>query len=318
MRMEDKTVLVTGGHGFLGRHLCRILRQEWHATVISPSHDDFDLTDLSQTWELLAGDCVFDTVFHCAGYNGGIFFNLRHGWDIFQINTRMALNLIQVCASLPSIGKKAPRVVGVVASCAYGDTAEGILREGEFFRGLPHESVLGHGLAKRNLQLACRLAHEQQGLQAVCVCPPTLVGPGDSFDLERTKVAAALVRRFVDAQQGNLPGVTLPGTGLALREFLHVEDAARLLILAALCYDNPYFPLNLPGEEISIRDLAELIADLVGYEGEIGWDTSRPDGQRRKRMDASEALRRGVSLNHPTPLVESLRQTIAWYRNHGG
>lgn len=288
--------------------MVRTLIHKYGAAVTPLKHDDCDLLDLRQAHDLFY-QTTYDFVFHCAGVNGGLAKNLAEPASILFHNTVMALHLLEACR-----GRGELKFVGMVASCAYGDNIDGIMREREFFNGLPHESVLGHGMAKRNLQMGCRLYAKQYGLRAICVCPTTLIGPGDSFDLARTKVGGALVKRFVDAADDHLPEVVMPGSGVSYREFLYVEDAADLIAKAAVLYDNSEYPLNLgSGEELTIFALAELVAHKAGYRGRIAWSNDGRDGQRRKRLDTGEMRRRGVMTNF-TPIDVAVERTIADYR----
>lgn len=319
--MSDKlaaaNVLVTGSEGFLGKHLVRHL-EGLGANVRRLPHDKADLTIpaaaytavLEASWER-----PLDFVFHLAGFNGGIEFNRQRPADIFHDNTLMALNLVEAC-----VARNVGKFVGVVASCAYGDTAaarSGVLHEDDFFAGRPNETVAGHGFAKRNLQLACQFYRQQHNLNAVCVCPTTLYGPGDSFDPERTKVMGGMIRRFVEARRKGLDKVEVWGTGRPLREFLHVADCARLMADAALKYDDSALPLNLgTGQEVSIASLATMVAEAAGYQGEIHFDTSKPDGQYRKRLDMARLWAVLGPDQHFTPLDEGIRETVRWYEEN--
>ncbi len=268
-----------------------------------------------------------DYVFNLAGYNGGIGFNKLNPGKIFIENTLMGLNLISNC-----IRHRVQKIVSVVASCSYspvqfvGDACSDIgahyilerhdlLEEESFLELTPHESVACHGYAKRNLQLASYFANKQYGLNAVCACPTTLFGSEDSFDPERTKVLGALVKKFVDAADAKADEVVLWGSGKPLREFLYVEDAAKLLLRVMECYDDSSMPLNLgSGQELSIKELAELIAKQVGFNGKISWDTSKPDGQYRKRLDLTrmEAI---LGKFYFTPLETGVLAAIESYRS---
>lgn len=321
--MREARVLVTGPDGFLGRHLVAALAFAHKARVFTLSHSadpgsGGDLT-VPQHAEMALENCIrdgqLDYVFHLAGFNGGIEMNRRLSADIFYANTLMGLNLLQACAS-----RKVGKVVSVVASCAYGDThraRDGVLSEEDFLEGQPNPTVAGHGYAKRNLQLVSRFYREQYGLHAICLCPTTLYGPGDSFDPERTKVMGGMIRRFVEARREGLPFVSVWGTGNPLREFLYAPDCAELLIQAALQYDDSTMPLNIgTGQEVSIALLARLVADAAGYKGEIRFDHSKPDGQFRKRLDLTRLQAVLGGLPKFTPLGDGIRQTVQWYEEN--
>lgn len=310
-----KKCVVTGGNGFFGRHLYAILREAGaRAEAAGP---DLDLRDGDDALLAVTGA---DFVFHLAGHNGGIAYNLERPAEIFRDNTLMALQVLEACRV-----SRVKKFIGVVASCAYPDpdgypwdlsgVEDGILAE-EHFLGKqgPHPTVACHGYAKRNLHLACQFHAKQYGLNAVCVCPTTLYGPGDSYDSARTKVVGGMVRRFCDAVDAGETSVTCWGTGSALRELLHVRDAARLTALAGLRFDDPKVPLNLAsGKEVSVHELAELTAQAAGWQGEIRWDNSRPDGQHRKRLD-SWRIRTVLGRQDFVPLPEGLAEACADYR----
>jgi len=319
--LRGKKVLVTGGNGFLGRHLCRVLGGCGAMTTSLSSGSK--LHDLGCAYNTIYSD-IPDYVFHLAGYNGGIEFNRKNPADIFYRNTVMGLNVLEACRQA---GVK--KVVSVVASCAYGDdplfrgqfagsnievTQQGILHEKNFLAGQPNDSVACHGYAKRNLQLASRFYRDQYGCNFICACPTTLYGPGDSYDPQRTKVMGGMIKRFVDAANQKLDEVQCWGSGNALREFLYVEDAAKLLIKVMERHENNQDPLNLgSGQEVSIRDLATLVAIHAGYEGRIAWDTSKPDGQLRKRLDTTRQ-ERVIGPFEFTPLTVGVAKTVAAYR----
>jgi GDP-L-fucose synthase len=319
--LQNAKVLVTGGTGFLGRHLCKAL--EGVGARPLPLGRDCDLTD-SRNADAIIGQ-QWDFVFHVAGHNGGILYNQTYPADIFHRNSVMGLNLLEACKKH---GVK--KVVSIVASCAYPwyddrrDCAREILQEDDFLRGEPHATVACHGYAKRNLQLASAFYRRQYGLNAVCACPTTLYGPGDSFDPARTKVMGAVIKKFVDAHDGGDPEVVCWGTGAAYREFLYVEDAARLLIETLLRYGEPRHgkpaqfdsesPLNLgSGQELSIKQLSETVGRVVDFKGAVRWDTTKSDGQLRKRLDLAK-MREVLPEFRYTPLEEGIRKTVDYYR----
>lgn len=329
--LHDSRILITGGHGFLGQHLVEELN-DIGVTPILPYRGDeagrVDLCRIDHCENAFDNAGPIDYVFHLAGYNGGIAFNAAAGFDIFADNTVMAINVLRVAAE-----RRVKKVVSVVASCAYpqnqweqdteNDTdgvyhytcePREVMMEYGFFDGPPHRSVACHGYAKRNLQLASSLASEQYNLDAVCVCPTTLYGPGDDFDPARSKIMGAMVKRFVDAADNGDREVTCWGTGKPLREFLYVKDAAKLLLQALDHYEINDYPLNLgSGDEVSVLTLAAMVADRAGYDGKILWDASKPDGQGRKRLNLSrmKAWLPGVKL---TALENGIEETIAHYR----
>lgn len=329
--LRNSRILVTGATGFLGRHLTSLLTKLECRSVTQTSsfgHDLTDDTDVHRLFNPVGNSNPYEVVFHLGGWNGGLQLNLREPATIFLRNTKMALNLLEACQQT---GVK--KVVSVVASCAYpeweldcwgdsdtyGDDVYTRVRrekmsEADFLDGPPHPSVACHGYAKRNLQLASSYFKKQYGLNAVCVCPTTLFGPGDSFDPERTKVMGGMVKRFVDAADEGLDTASVWGSGKPMREFLYAPDAAGLIVESALKYDDSDLPLNLgTGQEFTIRRLAEIVADASGYKGLIEFDASKPDGQFRKRLDLTR-MTQFLGPFEPTPFAEGVAATVSYYR----
>lgn len=252
-------------------------------------------------------------VIHCAGFNGGIEFNRQFPADIFYNNTVMGLNVIDMCRQF-----EVPKVLSVVASCAYPE----YIYEGgecklndemyadEFLDLPPNDTVACHGYAKRNLQLASQFYAQQYGLRATTACITTMYGPGDSFHPMRTKVLGALIAKFTNAAIEEHESVTLWGTGSAKREFIYVDDAAEALVRSfGGPYEDSTKPINIgTGFEYSIKELANMIAKIIGYKGKILWDESKPDGQLRKRLYMDSDI--GFSL---TPMEQGIEETIRYY-----
>lgn len=318
--LRSGRVLVTGATGFLGRHLLAELRSQGVDAVSGCGGPNTQADNDAAGWgvdltDWKEADAWFDNfgpthVFHLAGYNGGIQFNLDNPGSIFCDNTIMGLNVLQA-AALERVGK----VVSVVASCGSDCSRGSLLHPEDFLRGAPHHSVSAHGFAKRNLQLASSYFAQQYGLKAVCAMPTTLFGPGDSFDPGRTKVVGAMVRRFVDAADQNLDEVTCWGTGKPKRDLLYVKDAAKMLVEVMLGYDDTELPCHLGHEqEVSVAELADMVALEAGYEGRIAWDDTKPDGQMRKLL-CVEGFRLSTSR---TPLAAGLRAAVSDYRDQKG
>lgn len=314
--LRKAKVLVTGGTGFLGQHLCRELDK--YGAFTYSAGKGLDLTWSPCVEQLFGHFSKPDYVFHLAGHNGGIAYNDAFPADIFFKNTIMGLNVLEACQR-----HKVKKVVSVVASCAYPEYGFGylggffpreIMEEHAFLDGETHASVACHGYAKRNLQLASSFYRKQYGLEAVCACPTTLYGPGDSYDPQRTKVMGGLIKRFVDAADNGSQSVTCWGTGSPMREFLYVEDAAKLLVETMLHYGDSDIPLNLgSGQEYSIKDTANMVASRVVFNGEIHWDSTKPDGQYRKRLDTTR-MNEILPRIEFTTLEQGIDRTIADYR----
>lgn len=304
MDLKDRCVLVTGADGFLGSFVVKQLVSR-KATVLKLTKSD-DLTKDSciEKYKGAKIDCVV----HLAGYNGGIAFNQKYPFDIFESNTIMSINALKI-----AIESGAEKFVGVLTSCGYPpDRGENIFEE-TYLDGRPHESISSHGYAKRNLLIACQMANMQYGINAVCMVPNTIYGPGDTIDPVRTKVMMAMVKRFADAKRDGLPYVECWGTGSPVREFIYVEDAARLIVDSIVSYSDVESPLNLStGQFFTIKQLSEIVARETGYDGEIRWDSSKPDGQMQKVLNI-EKMKSIHADFVPTDIQKGIKKTIEWY-----
>lgn len=303
---------MTGSEGFFGKYICRAVEKHGGTVVKLPCF--VDLRDYRDLYNKISGHDYIDAIIHAAGRNGGISYNIQYPATIFHDNTLMGLNIINAAHEC-----EIPNIMSVVASCAYGDYGESgpdPLRENWFTAGFPNETVACHGLAKRNLQFASHFYNKQYGLTATTACVTTLFGPGDSFDLYKTKVLGALIKKFVDAKDEGKSSVQLWGTGKARRQFIYVETAADLLVRLLPIYKNCTQPVNIStDDDISIRDLAELIAEIVGFDGEIEWDYTKPDGQLRKRLCNKTMLELLGENCYESNFEEELRKTIEYYKS---
>jgi GDP-L-fucose synthase len=296
--------LVTGGAGFLGSHLVERLRAQGIDPVV-PRRRDVDLTVWDDAERLFA-EARPELVFHLAAEVGGIGANRANPGRYWYANLMMGAHVLEL-ARLHGVRKVV--VAGTV--CSYPKFAPVPFREEDLWTGYPEETNAPYGVAKKSVLVGGQAYREQYGLDVVFLLPANLYGPRDNFDLETSHVIPALVRKMVEARDE----VVLWGDGSPTREFLYVDDAAEGLALAAERYDGAE-PVNLgTGVETSIRELAETIADLTGFEGEIVWDTSMPNGQPRRSLDASKAERL-FGFRARTPLRDGLERTIAWYRAH--
>lgn len=305
--MENK-VLITGAGGFVGKHLSEFFPAS--AWKIGGLNDltSANLLDINLVEKILRISQV-NEIIHLAGYNGGIEFNVHYPADIMMKNTVMGLNLLWMASRQITISK----MLSTITSCGYSyENADKPLEEKNYLKDQPHHTVACHGYAKRNLFLASMYMWQQYQFNAVCVCPTTLYGPHDNFDQTKSKVVAGLINRFVKAKQEGHSTVECWGSGKPLREIMFVKDAVKYIQLALLRYNDPTLPLNIgSGQEISIRELAELIARLVKYTGKIVWNTSRPDGQQRKLL----CRKRQLEILGELPLTsveDGLAETIEW------
>jgi GDP-L-fucose synthase len=308
VRVSDKTVVVTGGRGFLGTHVAKEL-EGVGARVASLGHQDFDLRRRDEIDRMLAQLCP-DAVVHLAAVVGGIGANRASPGRFFYENAIMGIELLEACR-VAGVAK----VVLAATVCGYPKFAPVPFREDDLWNGYPEETNAPYGLAKKMLLVQAQAYREEYGMNAVCLFPVNLYGPGDNFDVETGHVIPGMIRKFVEASEWGKPSVGLWGDGSPTREFLYVGDAARAFRLALERYDGAE-PVNLgSGEEISIRDLAEEVRQAVGYSGTIEWDTSRPNGQPRRKLETSRALER-FGFRAETTFQHGLKETIEWYRAH--
>jgi GDP-L-fucose synthase len=299
-------VLVTGGGGFLGSHVVERLEAEGHEAFV-PRRRDYDLT-LAHDTERLFADARPELVLHLAAEVGGIGANRANPGRYWYANLMMGAHVLEQ-SRLHEVSK----VVLLGTICAYPKFAPIPFREDDLWDGYPEETNAPYGVAKKALLVGGQAYREQYGTNAVYLLPVNLYGPRDNFDLQTSHVIPALIRKMVEAQETGEREIVLWGDGSPTREFLYVEDCADGILLAARDYDGPE-PVNLgTGEEIAIRDLAELIAELTGFDGEIVWDTAMPNGQPRRQLDVSRAEEL-FGFRARVAFREGLARTIAWYR----
>jgi GDP-L-fucose synthase len=299
-----KTAVVTGGAGFLGKPTVRML-SELGAEVRVPRSAEHDLTEAGACRAALDGA---DVVLHLAANVGGIGYNRRNPAPLARDNLAMGLNVFEACRELG-----VAKLVAACSVCAYPKFTPAPFSEDEIWNGFPEESNAPYGLAKKMLIVLSDAYRRQYGLDSCVPVIANLYGPDDNFDLEDSHVIAAMIHKYVAAVEGGEPQVVLWGTGEPSREFLYVDDAARALVLAAEHADSSE-PFNVgTGVETKIRDLAEAIAEIVGFEGETVWDTSRPDGQPVRYLEVSRATER-IGFRAQTSLVDGLRRTVESFR----
>lgn len=302
---QNKRVLITGGAGFLGSHLVDRL-QSSGCEILAPRKSQYDFTRLEAADECFA-KFQPHIVIHCAAYYGGIWINQLYPGRIFYENLVMGANLMEA-ARKSGVGK----FVQIGTACSYPGYLENELAEKDLWNGLPHETVVNYGMTKKILAIQGLAYNKQYGLNSIHLILTNLYGPRDTFHPDRSHVAAALIRKFVEAKQAGAPEVEVWGTGKPIREFLYVDDCAAGIIKATEVY-NEIEPLNIgTGVGTSIRALAETMQEVSGFQGAIRWNTSKPDGQAKKILDVTK-MKKALQWQPPTSLREGLAQTVAWY-----
>jgi GDP-L-fucose synthase len=302
---RGRRVLVTGGAGFLGSHLVQQLA-DLGADAFVPDRAEFDLTRQGDVERLYAASAP-QLVMHLAAEVGGIGANRSSPGRFFYANAIMGVMMVEEARRA---GVQKYVQVGTV--CAYPKYTRVPFREEDLWAGYPEETNAPYGIAKKALLVQLQAYREQYGMNGIYLLPTNLYGPRDNFDPATSHVIPALIRRMVEARRADEPSLQVWGTGHASREFLYVDDAARALLLAAEHYDGAD-PVNVGiGNEIRIRELAGLIAGLVGSEGQLAFDASKPDGQPRRSLDTHRALER-FGFRARIPIREGLRRTVDWY-----
>lgn len=302
-------VVVTGGGGFLGRFLVERLKRHQDSLVFVPRRDDFNLiraADIKRLYEETRPDLVI----HLAAVVGGIGANKKHPGKFFYENLMMGVQLIEE-ARLHGVKK----FVALGTVCAYPKYTPTPFREDDLWNGYPEETNAPYGLAKKMMLVQAQGYRQEYGFNTIFLLPANLYGPGDNFDLESSHVIPALIRKCIEARDNGATYVEAWGTGNASREFLYVEDCADAILRATASY-NESDPVNIgTGNEIKISELLKLITRLTGFTGEVRWQSDKPDGQPRRRLDVSRALQKFGFKAH-TSLEDGLRRTIDWYENN--
>ncbi len=305
----DKRVAVTGGAGFLGSFVTEKLRQRGAAEVFIPTIEEYDFVHLADIQRMLE-KAKPDLIIHLAALAGGIGANRARPAEFYYINMMMGVQLMHEAWKF---GVNKFLALGTI--CAYPKFTPIPFREENLWEGYPEETNAPYGLAKKMLLVQAQAYRDQYGFNAIYLLPVNLYGPRDNFNLETSHVIPALIRKCLEAQERGDKQVVLWGDGSPTREFLYVEDAAEGILLAAERY-NGSEPVNLgSGMEISIMDLATLISRLTGFDGELVWDTTKPNGQPRRVLDTSRA-EQYFGFRAQVPFEEGLRRTIEWYREH--
>jgi len=305
---DDKKILITGGAGFLGSHLVEKLIKERNVDPENLRIPRSRETDLRR-WE----NCVkvvkdIDIVIHLAAKVGGIGYNQKYPATLFYDNAIMGIQMMEAARQ-----EGVEKFVAIGTICAYPKFTPVPFKEDNLWDGYPEETNAPYGLAKKMLLVQSQAYRQQYGFNSIYLLPVNLYGPRDNFNPESSHVIPALIKKAIDAKESGKDYIEVWGTGKASREFLYVEDAAEGVILAAERY-NKSEPVNLgAGFEIKIKDLVELIVELTGFEGEIRWDTTKPDGQPRRCLDTTKAERE-FGFRAKTDFRDGLRKTIDWYK----
>jgi GDP-L-fucose synthase len=303
---SDQRILLTGGAGFLGRHLTKKLIERGACNLVAPTVEEVDLREPAQVHKLVH-NIKPTLIIHLAAVVGGIGANQANPGRFFYENAVMGLHLIDE-AHKAGVAK----FVQIGTVCAYPKFTPVPFKEDDIWNGYPEDTNAPYGLAKKMLLVQLQAYRQQYGFNGIFLVPVNLYGPGDNYDPAYSHVIPALVRKMVEAKNAGASTVELWGTGKASREFLYVEDAAEGILLGAEKYDGP-LPVNLgTGSEVSINELAHLVAHAVGFKGTITWDTSKPDGQPRRQLDVSRATKL-LGFKAQVSLPEGLARTVEDY-----
>lgn len=307
--LKEKNILITGAHGFLGKHLVSNLMEKRGVpkeNLFLPSFEELDLRKLENCRKAVEG---MDIVIHLAAKVGGIGYNQQIPGEMFYDNAIMGIQLIEA-----SRLAKVEKFVALGTVCCYPKFTPTPFKEDDLWNGYPEETNAPYGLAKKMLLVQSQSYRQQYGFNSIFLLPLNLYGPEDNFNPESSHVIPALIKKAVEAKKNNEKFIEVWGTGKATRGFLYIEDAAEGIAEATEKYDKPE-PINLGSEtEISIRDLTKLICKLIDYKGEIHWEKSKPDGQPKRRLDVRRAYKE-FGFKAKIPLEKGLKNTIEWYEN---
>ena len=307
--MINKRITITGGKGFLGKHLIKALQDKAYTNISIADLPEYNLIKSDDVKRLYA-ETKPDIVIHLAAKVGGIGFNRENPGALFYDNIMMGAQLIH-----EGYLQKLEKFVALGTICAYPKFTPVPFHEDDLWNGYPEETNAPYGLAKKMMLVQSQAYRQQYGFNSIFLLPVNLYGPGDNFNPQSSHVIPALIKKCVDAKRKGDKEIIAWGTGAATREFFYVEDAAEAIILAMENY-NKSEPVNIgAGFEISIRDLTEMIVELTGFTGKITWDATQPDGQPRRMLDTTRA-RNEFGFQAKTGFREGLQKTIAWYEQH--
>lgn len=309
MFWENKRVLVTGGRGFLGRHLVQKLKERGCLNIFIPTYDKFDLRekqDIIRVYE----EAHPDVVIHLAARVGGIGANMQYPGEFFYDNLVMGIQVMEYARRY-----EVKKFVAIGTICAYPKFTRVPFKEDDLWNGYPEETNAPYSLAKKMLLVQAQAYRKQYNFCAIYLLPVNLYGPGDNFHPEYSHAIPGIIRKCLEAIENKQDEIVLWGTGKATREFLYVDDCAEAICLAAERY-NKAEPVNIgSGFEISVRDLAKLIVELTGFKGRVIWDKTKPDGQPRRCLDISKA-KKEFGFEAKTNFRAGLKKTIDWYREN--
>jgi GDP-L-fucose synthase len=306
--MKNKRITITGGKGFLGKHLIQALRTRGYDGISVADLPEYNLIRPEDIRRLFDEQRP-DVVIHLAAKVGGIGYNQENPGSLFYENIMMGVPLLH-----EAYLRKLNKFVALGTICAYPKFTPVPFKEDDLWIGYPEETNAPYGLAKKMMLVQSQSYRAQYGFNSIFLLPVNLYGPGDNFDPRSSHVIPALIKKCVDATQRGDKEIVVWGTGSATREFFYVEDAAEAIVLATEKYDKSD-PVNIgAGFEISIKDLVELIAELTGFQGRIVWDATKPDGQPRRMLDTARAYRE-FGFRAQTDFRAGLTKTIAWYRS---
>lgn len=307
--LKKSKILITGGGGFLGRHIVKHLKEIGvpNKNITIPRSKQYDLRDKNAARKVVKGQ---DIVIHLAANVGGIGYNQKNPGSLFYDNLTMGVHLMEEARKA-----KVKKFVAIGTVCAYPKYTPVPFKEDDLWIGYPEETNAPYGLAKKMLLVQSDAYRRQYGFNSIYLLPVNLYGPHDNFNPESSHVIPALIKKFIDARDKNLPVVTVWGTGKASREFLYVEDAAEAIVLATEKYNKEH-PVNLGSAfEITIKDLVKHIKEIVGYKGKVIWDKKKPDGQPRRKLDVRRAQKE-FGFKSKTSFKEGLKSTIEWYQKN--
>jgi GDP-L-fucose synthase len=306
LNWEEKRICVTGGAGFLGTYLIEQIKERGAHEIFIPMIEDYDLVKGTDIQRML-DDSRPDVIIHLAAHVGGIGANREHPAEFFYDNLMMGVQLMH-----QAYQRGVEKFIAIGTVCAYPKFTPVPFKEDDLWLGYPEETNAPYGLAKKMLLVQSQAYREQYGFNSIFLLPVNLYGPGDNFNPLSSHVIPALIRKCVEARERGLDHIVVWGDGSPTREFIYVEDAACAIALATERYEKSD-PVNIgSGFEISIKHLVEKIADLTGFEGELVWDTTKPNGQPRRALDTTRA-REEFGFEAKTNFDEGLRKTINWY-----